>query len=67
MNIAQAQAIKHTKETVEKHTAILAMLQAKVAEIEAMVKPRTAAEIVGPSDVKRTQLSLTRKYGSAPK
>lgn len=40
MNIQQAQAIKHTKETVEKHAAILAMLETRVKEIEAkLAKP----------------------------
>lgn len=37
MNIAQAQAIKTTRETVEKHAAILAMLEARVKEIEAKI------------------------------
>lgn len=37
MNIAQAQAIKQTKETVEQHSAILKMLEARVKEIEAKI------------------------------
>lgn len=37
MNIAQAQAIKRTAETVQAHASMLAMLEARVKEIEAKI------------------------------
>ncbi len=53
MNIAQAQAIKQTRQTVESLQVIVAALQARVAAIEAQINQPTTP---------RAPLRLPKEY-----